>query len=108
MIDFKKLMADQMDSAEKQFRENTKPAIQEMIDRGEKISYEKYSTLRLNSYEFVQVYKILDDEALIKVIAHAVDNCSKPYRTIPEGYEHALVYELVPILLGRLKKKKKK
>lgn len=65
------------------------------------ITLEQYRNARANSPGFALLYSKLNNEALIEVVKHNLDNCRYTYKS-EATYEWALQNILVPELIKRL------
>ena len=91
------------------------PEVYDLCKRNQTVTYEEYKRLRLNSYERCIVMYFLDDHALEEVTRYYVQNSShdlahafeSPNRT-PSTYDQALVGDIIPTLLGRLRTKERR
>lgn len=68
---------------------------------GQRISWRKYQTLRLNSYERDFLLEHLSNECIIRLTEHAVRNCE--YDTSKRSYNEALMGLYTPLILKRFK-----
>ena len=78
-------------------------SILKLSKRKLRISYAEYEKLRCNSHEWEAVDKNLDNDALIKVTEHAIQN-SSPQEYYPTlCYDETVIHRLAPLLIERLK-----
>jgi hypothetical protein len=85
---------------------NIKPEVQRLIDAGLPISYDTYASMRMNTYERLAIYPLLDNDALVRITQHCLNNCSISHGT-PVTYDETLVRVLAPLLIERLQEKHK-
>lgn len=70
------------------------------------IGLDEYKVMRLNSYERAVVHRKLTFEALTWLLEECLKNCQYRECTelqIPRHYDEAVIGELVPMLLRRIK-----
>lgn len=80
--------------------EHISPEIQARLDSHKPMSFDEYSSLRMNSYERdAIIQELLDSRALLKVTRHYLQHCS---RSSPSTYDHSVKEMLVPMLCDRL------
>jgi hypothetical protein len=84
-----------------------KPEIQRLINRylnkAILLTYEEYSSLRMNSYERAALYPIMDNNCFIKVCLQYQQHFSLSANP-PSTYEEAALQLLFPLLIERLER----
>ncbi|MBM7598246.1 hypothetical protein JOC34_000603 [Virgibacillus halotolerans] len=73
--------------------------------RDKSITSEMKSSMRMNSYAQSDLPPKLTDTALIETVEYYLTQCSRP-RTPSVTYDDAIVHNLVPELINRLKEYK--
>lgn len=83
---------------------------QEIIDitkqGGQCVSHKQYQELRMNSFERKYLIPFLEREALINTIEYCLSQCCEDNKgsfACPVTYNEALINDLVPELIKRLK-----
>ncbi len=93
---------DDFDGLDETSDERIRPEIQNLIRRGN-VPPAELSEIRCNSWEWEALVPVLSDEALMKRMQHALDNCftttKRPFRT----YNQAIEGLWAPELLRRFK-----
>lgn len=91
------------ETREKKIRKYCSSAILELVDRGETVTWEQYQKMCMNSYEQYLMHPLLDDEALMNLIEYCIANCEHQRDIIPIHYDEAVIHELTPLLIKRMK-----
>jgi len=89
---------DDFDGLDENSNERIRPEIKNLIARGE-ITVAELEELRCNSWEWQALVPALSDEALVKQMQHALDNCftthRRPFSTYNEAVEGLYAPELI-------------
>lgn len=82
-----------------------KPEVQRLMNRylnqQIQLTWEEYSILRMNSYERVSLFPIMDNNCLVKACLNTQQHFCLP-RSMPTTYEEVAVQLLFPLLIERL------
>jgi hypothetical protein len=91
-----------------EFMSHVKSSVKERFETGVPISFEKYSGMRLNSYERRFIQPLLDDNALIRQIKYSMAQegiCQLGQYTIPKSYLEEVTGVLLPEIIKRFESK---
>lgn len=92
---------------EEEFNSHISPEVQAIIDARQPISLEKWKGMRLNSFERMRLYPLLDNEAFIATVRYYTAQCARPLGKfdVPATYCEALERYMVLELCNRLERK---
>ena len=91
-----------------EFNAHVRPEIRKMVEAGRKLTTDEYEKLRLNSYEAVLIYPLLDDVAFVRLIRHCLSNSGVNQSgrwTVETTYDEVLLGRLVYQLCDRLEQR---
>ncbi len=91
----------------KGFMSNVRSEIVKLSKRKKKITWEEYSEMRTNSYERRILIENFDNNALIELTNYCIGQVGFPLGKyeIAKHYNDAIIRELAPLLIKRLKEK---
>lgn len=78
-----------------------RPEVQTLVDRGN-VTADEVIELRCNSWEWEAIIPVMNDQAFIARVEHALHNCSPGTRPFP-SYNESMIGLMAPELLRRFK-----
>lgn len=105
-----KFLEERAAARKAEYMSHVRPEFTEWLSTKETVSYEDFEIFcgyyGMNSYERELMYPNLDDDALIQVARHCLQNCSRhdSHHRPCNVYDDAMMVIFVPMLLERLGK----